>query len=317
MKKNNKTKDLFTSLDLNLLRVFLILSQELNTRKTAERLHVSQPAISRSLQKLRNHFGDELFVKSLNGMKPTGKGEQLMQTLPPILNSLSDIVNYHNDFNPSELTGTLKIAIHPLLSIAMANTLFEEIQKQAPKLCVNFLSWNNQTPELLMKNEATCGINYFPIDISKEIIQKPVGNDNFCIYVAEDHPLKGPYISPQDFINYPLATIIIPGWNQAYPLAEVVLSRYGITPTIKLRTEVPKVAFDILAHSDLLLPASSLISPEDTKGLRKLKISKEINMEDIPSQFAVFYHYRNRQNPYHLWLTKLIENELRTLEQGA
>ncbi len=65
------TKDLFFTLDLNLLRTFLVLSQELNTRKAAERLFVTQPAISHALQRLRNHFNDELFVKSLNGLQAT------------------------------------------------------------------------------------------------------------------------------------------------------------------------------------------------------------------------------------------------------
>lgn len=61
-------KDLHTSLDLNLLKIFLIIYQELNMRKASERLFVSQPAISQSLTKLRNHFDDELFVKVPKGL---------------------------------------------------------------------------------------------------------------------------------------------------------------------------------------------------------------------------------------------------------
>ena len=64
-------KDLFSSLDLNLLRTFLIVYQEQNTRKAAERLFVSQPAVSQALQKLRHHFNDDLFVKVHGGLQPT------------------------------------------------------------------------------------------------------------------------------------------------------------------------------------------------------------------------------------------------------
>lgn len=56
-------KDLFHTLDLNLLKTFMVLMQERNMRKASQRLFVSQPAISQALQKLRNHFDDELFVK--------------------------------------------------------------------------------------------------------------------------------------------------------------------------------------------------------------------------------------------------------------
>ncbi len=58
-------------MDLNLLRTFLVLSQDLNTRKSSDRLFVSQPAISQALQKLRYHLNDDLFVKVPNGLKPT------------------------------------------------------------------------------------------------------------------------------------------------------------------------------------------------------------------------------------------------------
>ncbi|GAM76858.1 transcriptional regulators [Vibrio ishigakensis] len=60
-------KDRFANLDLNLLRTFLVLSQELNMRKASVRLNVSQPAISQALQRLRHHFDDELFVKVRSG----------------------------------------------------------------------------------------------------------------------------------------------------------------------------------------------------------------------------------------------------------
>ncbi len=58
--KWNMAKDLFSTLDLNLLRTFIILHQERNMRRAAERLFVSQPAVSKALQRLRDHFEDEL-----------------------------------------------------------------------------------------------------------------------------------------------------------------------------------------------------------------------------------------------------------------
>lgn len=63
--------NLFQKLDLNLLRTFRVLLQERNARKTAERLFVTQPAISQALQKLRFHLDDELFVKVQGGLEPT------------------------------------------------------------------------------------------------------------------------------------------------------------------------------------------------------------------------------------------------------
>lgn len=86
-------KDLFSSLDLNLLRTFLIVYQEKNTRKAAERLFVSQPAVSQALQKLRHHFNDDLFVKVHGGLQATAFSEQLSNNITPYFDGLSIAIN--------------------------------------------------------------------------------------------------------------------------------------------------------------------------------------------------------------------------------
>ncbi len=110
-------KDLFANLDLNLLRTFIILNQERNMRKASERLFVSQPAISKALQRLRDHFDDELFVKTHHGLRATQKATQLAEAIAPILDDLSSAVNHSSKFSPSQLDGVIKIAIFSLLFI--------------------------------------------------------------------------------------------------------------------------------------------------------------------------------------------------------
>lgn len=58
-------------LDLNLLRVFHTLAQERSVTRTADRLGLSQPAVSNALKRLRVVLGDELFVRGQGGMVPT------------------------------------------------------------------------------------------------------------------------------------------------------------------------------------------------------------------------------------------------------
>ena len=96
-------KDLFSTLDLNLLRTFLIVHQEKNTRKAAERLFVTQPAVSQALQKLRHHFDDELFVKVHGGLQPTHFSEQLANELTPHMDGISNAVNSSYGFDPKEI----------------------------------------------------------------------------------------------------------------------------------------------------------------------------------------------------------------------
>jgi len=67
--------------DLNLLIVFTILAEERNVTRAAKRLLLSQPAVSRALQRLRDMFRDDLLIRTSAGYEPTPKGQRLLHEL--------------------------------------------------------------------------------------------------------------------------------------------------------------------------------------------------------------------------------------------
>src|SRR3984885_506623 len=67
--------------DLNLLVVFTVLAEERNVTRAASRLLLSQPAVSRALQRLRDMFHDDLLIRSSSGYEPTPKGQHLLHEL--------------------------------------------------------------------------------------------------------------------------------------------------------------------------------------------------------------------------------------------
>jgi DNA-binding transcriptional LysR family regulator len=71
--------------DLNLLVVFTVLAEERNVTRAADRLLLSQPAVSRALQRLRETFHDDLLIRTGSGYEPTPKGERLLQELSTTL----------------------------------------------------------------------------------------------------------------------------------------------------------------------------------------------------------------------------------------
>src|SRR5580700_3984942 len=67
--------------DLNLLIVFAVLAEERNVSRAAERLLLSQPAVSRALQRLRDMFHDDLLIRAASGYELTPQGQRLLQEL--------------------------------------------------------------------------------------------------------------------------------------------------------------------------------------------------------------------------------------------
>ncbi|MDI2593662.1 LysR family transcriptional regulator [Pseudomonas sp. N3-W] len=83
----------FADIDLNLIIIFLVLFRERSVSRTAERLHVKQPAISGSLARLRKRFDDPLFLRAANTMRPTSKAEELAQALSPAIRQIEAVIS--------------------------------------------------------------------------------------------------------------------------------------------------------------------------------------------------------------------------------
>jgi DNA-binding transcriptional LysR family regulator len=84
--------DIFSEIDLNLMVTFLVIFNERNLSRTAEKLGVKQPAISNALAKLRLHFNDVLFERAGYGVQPTPRAEFIFMELTPAINSIQALL---------------------------------------------------------------------------------------------------------------------------------------------------------------------------------------------------------------------------------
>jgi DNA-binding transcriptional LysR family regulator len=80
--------------DLNLLVVFSVLAEERNVSRAAKRLLLSQPAVSRALQRMRDTFHDDLLVRTAKGYEPTPQGERVLQELEIMLPKLDRLMTF-------------------------------------------------------------------------------------------------------------------------------------------------------------------------------------------------------------------------------
>jgi DNA-binding transcriptional LysR family regulator len=301
-------KDLFSNLDLNLLRTFIILHQERNMRKASERLFVSQPAISKALQRLRDHFDDELFVKTHHGLRATEHANMLAESISPILDELSSALNNSNEFNPKELNGVIKIALSPFILSAIANRLFQAIRAEAPNVQVQLLNWSKSTMTDIINDEVQLGLNYEISHAPKELIQKPIARESFKAYVRQEHPYKETEIEFKDGVKFELATVIAVDWNSHQSLAEKTLKIAGLKANVGFRSELPSAVIDVVNNSDMIFPASRFFDIKHNKELRSIQILFE--SKDINPKVCAYYHHKNRNNPTMLWLKNILQSLL-------
>jgi len=119
-------------LDLNLLVTLEALLVEQNVTKAAARLHLSQPAVSAQLSRLRDVFDDPLLIPAQRGMTPTAKAIELLAPLRQALDQVRATVDTHRDFDPAHASLTVTIACTDYLQTAVVKPLVIELARRAP-----------------------------------------------------------------------------------------------------------------------------------------------------------------------------------------
>ncbi|WP_411990784.1 LysR family transcriptional regulator [Agarivorans sp. DSG3-1] len=300
-------KNSYQQLDLNLLKTFLVLFDEQNMRKASERLFVSQPAISQALSKLRNHFGDELFVKVHGGLKATAFSEELIQLIQPHMSGLENALNRNNELDLSTLDQTINIALSPVVMTCLSGALYRAVSKQAPNSRLVLTSWSSSTLEDIQKGRILAGVNY---DVShpKEVYSQHMIELEGRVIVRQDHPLKKSLATLKDISEYEIASLFIPGWNDDFSLAAEAMKREGLPAKIGFRSEVVMALIDVVLHTNMFMPHSNLFPQHLYPSLRTINVL--INGETFKEPVLSYSHVKNRNSPMMTWLQGLIKNAL-------
>lgn len=126
------------TLDFNLLKAFVVLLDECNVSRAAQRLSITQPAMSGILNRLRESFNDPLFVRVQHGMQPTDRALQLGQTARNILQDISSMLQ-PPILEPEHLNMTLRIAAMDYVQQIIALPLILRLRRLAPNVKVALL----------------------------------------------------------------------------------------------------------------------------------------------------------------------------------
>ncbi|WP_394840929.1 LysR substrate-binding domain-containing protein [Pendulispora brunnea] len=119
-------------LDLNLLVTLEALLVEQNVTKAAARLHLSQPAVSAQLSRLRDVFEDPLLIPAHRGMTPTARGLELLDPLRHALDQVRAIVATERTFHPAKAKLTITIACTDYVQAAVVMPLVMDLRRKAP-----------------------------------------------------------------------------------------------------------------------------------------------------------------------------------------
>ncbi|MDT2024576.1 LysR substrate-binding domain-containing protein [Methylocella sp. CPCC 101449] len=308
----NKTE--FGQLDLNLLLVFSALMREQSVTRASLILHLSAPAVSMSLGRLRIAFQDRLFVRTGGRMEPTAFANALWQRIEPALASLESAFREVGDFDPATCTRTLRFAMPDDLEFVILPKLLQRLAETAPHVRLSvrptdFRAWSGRIDE----GDADLALIPEPaaaIESRHRIL--PLYSDNLSVlydarvtkFIPEDisayltlpHVIVSTTGALRDNLDAHLESL---GYSRNVVAA---ISHYPTLPFIlKLRASiasVPSVAAFYLAEAyGLDFVSAPIITPN--------------------LHLALAWHVRADADPANAWLRLVISEIIQTLKSAA
>jgi len=152
----------FRTLDLNLLRVFDEVMAERNLTRAAQRLSMTQPAVSNALRRLRDLLGDELVQRAGYGVEPTPRALMLWPSVRDALHQLREALA-PGDFNPALAQNAFVFTMADATAAKVIPGLMDVLASEAPGVTLRVVPLTTRDPrQLLESGEVDLAIGHFP-----------------------------------------------------------------------------------------------------------------------------------------------------------
>jgi len=301
-------------IDLNLLVSLSVLLKEKNVSRAAERLYLSQSAMSRTLQRLRDLFDDPLFFRTSTGIIPTEKAQSIEVFLPDLLQKLEAIFQ-QEDFSPLHCDKHFGISMPASMSHAFFLPLMQNISIQAPLLQLTEFPAKANPYKLLETGELDFAIHVEkPTDPAFKTTS--LGKLSPVVFVRESHPLtKLNDVKLEDCLAYRFLDFIVDEKNAlgfTNPIDKLML-KSGRHRNVQLKSSQFSILTSILKASDALLigPDFLMDSAEN-----KDEFVAVYQFEDNKSKIIDLYlieHQRVENSAVHQWFKSIVLEQINAL----
>ncbi len=192
------------TLNLNLIRVLEALLNERSVSKAADKLCLTQPAVSHGLKKLRDIFKDEILLRTNNGMELTTKAKELKQQVSRVLCEVENLFAEDREFDPISFSHTFKIGlIGEFGDMVILPILMKWIDQNRSSITIEAKHLNESAAlEAIESGEIDIGIGYFK-KLPKSVVSDILLESDFSCVVRKKHPLaKISKPTKQDYLQY-------------------------------------------------------------------------------------------------------------------
>lgn len=291
---------LMPRIDLNLLKVFNAVMAERNVTRAATALHMTQPAVSNALNRLRTALDDPLFVKVQGGVMPTLKAELLWPTVKDVLTRLHDALG-DTEFDPFTTQATLRFAMSDFVADQLLPPLTTRLQTDAPNLGIHVRPHGiGNVSSLLDRSEIDIAAGVFS-NFVPTLHMLPIIRLQYVCVARKGHPsLKGK--SHRDAFFQARHLVISLAGNVS--LVDQELAAHGIKRDVAMTINQFSLAPRLIAESDLMciMPEMAIHTSPYHDRLVTFPVPCRIRDRNV----SLLWHERVHTDPLHRWVRELI-----------
>jgi LysR family transcriptional regulator, transcription activator of glutamate synthase operon len=176
-------------MDIQQIKYFLALSEELHFWNTAAKINITQSALTRQIQSLENEMGIQLFERNKRNVKLTPAGEFLKEKWEVEMNKLDFIHRFAKQIQLGE-NGTIKIAHPDSISASIMPEILLSISEQYPHLHVELLQVRYGDQLEFLRNYKIDLLITRDINTAEDVLSKKIYSDHLSVVVRDDHPFR-------------------------------------------------------------------------------------------------------------------------------
>lgn len=244
-------------IDLNLLPVFEAIYVARSLARASQALHITPPAVSNALSRLRAHFDDPLFVREGRGIVPTPAAEALIPSVRAALDQLRTGLELKSNFDPATSARVFNVSVRDIGALLITGELAHTLERDAANVRVHF----SQVDRAAIAAELASGRLDLAIDSAElrgaDIAHEVVHTDRYVCVLRKGHACAKAKLTLKRYLG--LRHVTVSSRRVGRTSVEDAVRRLGarLTPVARLPHYLG--AFEMVRSSNCVLAAPSFI----------------------------------------------------------
>jgi DNA-binding transcriptional LysR family regulator len=310
----------FRSLDLNLLRVFDEVMAERSLTRAAHKLSITQPAVSNAMRRLREVVGDDLLVRSGQGVEPTPRAAALWPAVREALAHLEESFS-PGRFDPGTAASTFVLAMADATAATLVPALVEIIEREAPGLAIRVLPLTTRDPRRLLDEEAAdMAVGYFPAVLADLTARAQSGDavafesrrlydGEYVCVMRQGHPLAD---APLTLDAYCAARHMLVSFSgRPFGFIDEALASLGRQRKVVITVNQFFTAGRVVSGSDLLSVLPRHFVP--VTGIADALVQRALPLDVPPVHVDALWRRRGPQQAAMTWLLQALTRSARRM----